>query len=260
MLDSPRFKFPAVRISQFNNGIDLAAYLHDCWAAKRDYASKVREREEEAKLRTAEAALAGIRDELVKKAPRSKKLLWRWFAANIPKRYKKDVDSWMLELYNAETESELTDFTLADIELFESIVLCEIPVGTSVSHAFLDRLRHKRSILQTKFDLYEVITPNSILVEQEAGAISEVEPKLSDYPNKVAFMIAQSKWRLAHSDMNKHRRAAEAAQGKVTVSASYVPDITEFLGSTADTDEEEDISSDFDLPPDDESITGETED
>ena len=60
-LESKRFRFPALRISKFNKGIDLQAYLQDCWKVKKDYESKVREAVEEEKIRTAEAALVALR-------------------------------------------------------------------------------------------------------------------------------------------------------------------------------------------------------
>lgn len=238
-LDSQRFRFPAIRISKFNKGIDLHAYLQDCWKVKKDYESKVREGVEAEKLKSAELALVALRNDLVTKAPKSKKLLWRWFLAHIPSRYSRDTDGWMWELFDAETEPEISEFTIADIDLFEEIVLCEIPTGSSVSHAFLERLAYKRKVLTNRFQTFEILVPEIIAAEKAAGTISATEPKLSEYPNKVQWIIAHSKWRLAHSDMNKHRDAAAKLQERVTVSPSYVPDISEFLSSSSEQDDDD---------------------
>lgn len=240
-LESQRFKFPAVRISKFNKGIDLQSYLQNCWQVKKDYESKVRESVEQEKLKSAELALISLRNDLVSKAPKSKKLLWRWFLAHIPSRYSRDTDGWMWDLFDAETETEIAEFTLADIDLFEEIVLCEIPTGSSVSHAFLERLAYKRKILQNRFNTFEILVPKMIEDEKAAGSIGAEEPKLSDYPSKILWMIAHSKWKLAHTDTAKHIKAATAAQERITVNPSYIPDITEFLSAGTKADPLDDI-------------------
>jgi hypothetical protein len=244
-LESNRFRFPALRISKFNKGIELQPYLQNCWKVKKDYESKVREAVELEKLESAERALVALRNDLVTKAPRSKKLLWRWFLAHIPQRYARDTEGWMWELFDAETEQEIQEFTIADIDLFEEIVLCEIPTGSSVSHAFLERIAYKRKVLTNRFQTFEILVPEMVRLEKEAGTISMTEPRLVDYPSKIKWMVAHAKWRLAHTDTEKHRREAMNQQDTVTVNASHIPDIGLLLGSTQD-DEEDDAGPLFD--------------
>lgn len=257
-LESKRFKFPALRISKFNKGFDLTAYLQDCWAVKKEYETHVREAVEAEKLESAERALKALRDDLAGKAPRSKKLLWRWFIANMSSRYAKDTDGWMWDLFNAETEAEISEFTIADIDLFEEICLCEIPTGSSISHAFLERISHKRKLLETKFQAFEILIPNSIAAGVADGSISSVEPVLADFKSKVLWIIAHSKWKLGHVDQTKHREAAIKLQQTTTVKPTFVPDISEYLGRD-DADSEEDLPL-FDLSTGDTPVTGETED
>jgi hypothetical protein len=164
------------------------------------------------------------------KTPRSKKLLWRWFLAHIPARYAADTEGWMWTLFDAEKEDEISQFTMGDIDLFEEIFLCEIPTGSAISNAFLERLRHKRSILEAKFDTFEILVPNSIAEGAADGSISVEEPKLSDFPSKVLWMVAHAKWRLAHTDITKHRDAAIKKQQTVTVNPTFVPNIEDVLG------------------------------
>lgn len=240
-LESPRFRFPSLRISRFNQGIDLQAYIQDCWKVKKDYESKVREAVEQEKLASAEAALVALRNDLVTKAPKSKKLLWRWFLAHIPSRYSRDTEGWMWDLFDAETEQEISEFTIADIDLFEEIVLCEIPTGSSVSHAFLERIAHKRKVLTNRFHTFEILVPSMIEAGKADGSIGTEEPKLSDFPNKIKWMIAHSKWKLAHSDLTKHRRAAERDQKEVTVKPSYIPKLPDFTSTV--------LSDDSDIGP-----------
>lgn len=223
-LASTRFSFPTLRVSANNqSSIDLQAYLQACWRVKKDYEGKVRELDEQAKLAAAEAALVSIRSETLRQFPRSKKLLWRWYCINMPKRYAKDLDTWMWELYDAETDEEVSAFTIADIDLFEEITLCNIPTGTSISHAFLERIANKRKMLETKYTTFEILVPNAIIAEQEAGLISDAEPVASSYPSKVAFMIAHAKWKLSRPATLDSRDKAIAKQATVTVQASYRP-------------------------------------
>lgn len=254
-LDSLRFKFPAVRISKFNSGIDLSGYVFDCWQLKKEYETKVRDAQELELLRTAERTLAVLRDEIAGKAPRSKRMLWRWFCLNVPSRYERDIAGWMWELFDAETEEEISEFTVADINLFEEIFLCEIPLGSTISHTFLERIANKRRLLEAKFSAFEILVPESIALEVAAGSISSEEPKASDFASKTKFIIARAKWMLAHSSTT-HRDAALARQETITVKASHTPSISAYLGTTDDEEDFEELG----LPVgSNDTITGELE-
>lgn len=221
-LDSNRFQFPALRISKNNKGVSMHAFLHDCWECKKSYETRVRESAEAEKLRNAEEAMVAIRDDIVKKSPKSKRLLWRWFSAQLPSKYSKDLEGWMWELYDAETDKELDEFTIADIDLFEDIFLVEIPTGSSISHAFLERLNNKRAKLEDKLKSFEIMMPQSIVAEKAAGTISAEMPTLASCDhNKVKFMIAMAKWRLAHTDINKSLDKETERQNTVSVKSQY---------------------------------------
>lgn len=255
-LDSQRFRFPDLRISKNNKGIELTAYIQDCWAVKKAYETKVREGVEEEKLRLAEIALKGIRDDVTSKTPKSKKLLWRWFLAHIPARYERDTAGWMWELFDAETEQEICEFTMADIDLFEEIFLCEIPTGSSISATFLERLRHKRKILENRFEAFEILVPDAIAEGVADGTISAAEPKPHEFTTRTLYIIAHAKWRLGHSDQTKHRDAAIAKQQSITVKPTFIPDINELLPTG---DDEDDSLDGVDLGSNDDNITGEFE-
>lgn len=222
-LESRSFRFPSLVISKTNKDIDLHSFLQLCWDIKKSYEKDVREIEEEAKLKKAEQLAIAIRGEIAGKRPVSTKLLYNWFLANLPARYRKDGLTWMKELFFSKTLSELEEFTIADIDLFEEIFLCEIPTGTSLSHAFLQQLNDKRKILTERFDTFEILIPSIVMQEKEAGNIPIEEPQLKDFPSKAAFLIAQAKWRLAHTDISKHARAALEKQKELTVSPSFIP-------------------------------------
>lgn len=252
-LESKRFQFPRLRINKLNNGISLHSFLQDCWAVKKDYESKVRERDEIEQLKVKDAAVKAVRDELAGKAPRSKKLLWRWFITNMPAKYDRDINGWMWELFDAETDEELDEFTLADIDLFEEIVLSELELGSTLSHAFLDRIATKRKKLATKKD-FEILIPESITQGKQDGTISAVEPKKADFPNNVKFIIAHAKWKLAYasSQASGALQAEKERQKTITVKHSYQ------APSFQETSEEDDELPELDTNTD-EPITGETE-
>lgn len=232
-LDSERFRFPQIRISKLERDVDLRSFLQLCFKCKKDYETNVNERAEEAKKKIAEQAMRGIIDDIAGKKPLSIKLLWRWFEANMPGRYKKDIDTWMWELFSA-TEKDITDFTIRDIELFEEIFLTECPTGSSISHAFLEVLRGKHALISQHFETYEILIPNSIAEQVASGEIaaSGPMPELKDYPNKVAWMVAKAKWNLAQVDSRKHRDAAIERQRTETVTPSFRPKLV--IGAQAE--------------------------
>jgi len=223
-LDSERFKFPQLRISKLEKDVDLRSFLQICFQRKKDYESKVNELQELEKLQIAEKALKGIVDEIGGKKPLSIKLLWRWFTINMPPRYKKDVETWMWDLFSA-TETSVLDFTVKDIQMFEEIFLTECPTGSSISHAFLDVLRGKHQLINQHFETYEILIPNSIQEQVASGEIQVTgpEPVKEDYPSKVAWMVARAKWQLAQPSFRKHQEAAIAKQQTETVTPSFRP-------------------------------------
>lgn len=246
-LESERFNFPALRVSKLEPEIDLTGYLTACWQVKKQYETKVNERVEKEKLEAAEKALLVLRADLAGKAPKSAKVLWRWFIANLPSRYASDTEGWMHTIFFGKEDSILTaNFTLADIDLFEQIFLAECPTGSSLSHAFLEILKNKRDTLQNRHDTFEILVPESIKNAVQAGEIPTTEPKLQEFKSKAAWMIAHAKWRLAHKSSNS---AADAArkQATVTVNPSFVPELPYTSRTQAAIDEGEAIDEDEEL-------------
>lgn len=225
-LESERFKFPSLRISKLEPEIDLTVYLNLCWEVKKQYETKVNERVEREKIESAERALKVLRDDLAGKSPRSSKLLWRWFVANLPARYEADSEGWMRTIFYSKDSDHLQNhFTLADLDLFEQIFLAECPTGSSLSHAFLEILRGKRKILENHFETFEILVPDSIRESAAAGEISAEEPKLKDFKSKAQWMIAHAKWRLAHRGGGASAEASARKQATVTVSPTFVPEL-----------------------------------
>jgi hypothetical protein len=222
-LDSHRFKFPSLRISRTEPTIDLRSFLKLCFDSKKRYESNLSDLIEEEKSKIAEAAMKRIQDAVGGKHPVSTKILWRWFVSQMPARYKKDLDGWMWELFTA-SEKDILEFTIRDIELFEEIVVTEVETGSTVSHAFLEVVRSKHKLLSNHFQAYEIIVPDMIAEQVASGEIvvSE-EPKLADFPSRVKWFIAHSKWKLAQPSAQKHQAAEKARQATESVAASFIP-------------------------------------
>jgi hypothetical protein len=238
-LDSERFKFPHLHISKMEQP-ELKEYLQICWNVKKAYESNVNEKIEAEKLRQAEIATIALRDMLAGARPTSNRQLWRWFCAQLPKRYKKDLDTWMPEIFFAKGE-EIRQFTVRDIDMLEEIFLCECPTGSSISHAFSEILDSKRKYLQQHFEAFEIIIPKEIVTAKAAGEIPVAEPRLEDFPNKVQWMVARAKWKLAHTDLTKHMNAAMARQESLTVRPSYIPTLVIRENDPDEEQEEEDV-------------------
>jgi hypothetical protein len=160
-------------------------------------------------------------------APKSTKLLWRWFVANMPSRYEADLEGWMRSIYFAK-DDDILKFTVADIDLFEEIVACECPVGNSISYAFNQVLAARREYVSSYFQGFEIIIPDAIKQEREAGEIPSEAPKREDFPSKIAYVIAEAKWKIAHGNLSNSLDAATAKQATVTVKPSYVPNFDLF--------------------------------
>lgn len=235
-LDSHRFRFPTLRLSKLERDIDLHAFLQSCFAAKKRYEKGVNDKVEEEKLKIAEKAMKNGYDAIAKGKPRSIKILWSWFVANMPVRYKKDLAGWMWDLFSA-TDQDIFEFTVRDIELFEDIFLTECPTGSTISHAFLEVLRGKHQLLSQHFHTYEILIPESIAEGVASGAINVAEePRLADYPSRVKWFKAHCQWQLAQPTARKHQEAERARQQTETVTPSFRPKLV--IGAAADELEE----------------------
>lgn len=237
-LDSARFRFPHVHISMLEREFELGAYLQTCWAVKKSYESTVSERVEVERLRAAESATIALREEIAGVRPASAKYVWRWFLTHLPKRYEADSEGWMRTIFFAKGE-DIRNFTMADIDLFEEIFLCECPTGSSISHAFSETLASKRDYLQQHFEAFEIIVPQSIAIAKAAGEIPKEEPLLKDFDSKAKWMVARAKWKLAHTDIEGNIKKAMQRQATVTVNPSYVPKLPDFLNHNNSEDEEQ---------------------
>ena len=242
-LDSARFRFPAIHISKLEaSHFSLKAYLQECWNVKKSYETTVNERIEIEKLKAAEEATIALRAELAGAKPTSNRQVWRWFVANLPKRYSKDIETWMPELFFSKGE-EVSEYTLADIKCLEDIMLVECPIGTSISHAFREILEKKRQYIAARIETFEILIPETIATDKASGEIPPEEPKLADYPKRVLWMIAHAKWKLAHTDMLARMAAAgtKKDQDRRTVSASFVPELVIGDGRDEGETDEDDV-------------------
>lgn len=227
-LDSTRFRFPTFRLSKLVPSLELNSYLKICWAKKKEYETVVNaniaDAKEKLKAEMAEKAMVAIRDEIAGKKPLSIKILWRWLEQQMPRRYDRDMQGWMWDLFSA-TEKDISDFTVRDVELWEEIFLSEVPLGSTISHAVLEVIRGKHKLLTNHYQTYEIIIPESITAGVASGEIqaSAPEPKLADYPSKTKWLIAVAKWKLAQPDATKHQRAAAEQHRRISVSPSFVP-------------------------------------
>lgn len=258
-LDSQRFRFPSVHISRMESEFSIKDYLQVCWQVKKSYETTVNEKIEKEKLIAAEKAMIALRDELAGARPTSIRQLWRWFVANMPQRYKKDLETWMPEIFFAKGE-EIRKFTIKDIDTFEEYFLSECPTGSSISHAFSEIIASKRDYLQQHFDAFEIVVPQAIMAAKASGEISSVEPVASDFPSRVLFMVAHAKWRLAHTNLRKHMEAATKRQELLTVTPSHKVTLVIREDEVIDDDEDEDIELDArDAANRDDNISGEIE-
>lgn len=234
-LESARFRFPSLRIFPDTADGDLSGFLQACWDRKKEYERNVSaaiSEEEQKRLEQAERIMLRIRDDIAGKRPMSSKLLWRWFEQNMPPRYKKDVGGWMQEIFFA-NEKTIHEWTIKDVELMAEMTAAELPLGSSISHAFFEVLNSKRQLLATYYRAYDILDEGfgeeyEAVESGEAQAPSTEplpEPVKTDYVSLALFLKAKALWHLQSSERTKHRKEALAKQSKVTVNPSFIPEL-----------------------------------
>lgn len=220
-LDSQRFKFPRYKISKINDNnkfTNISDYLDICFDKKVDYEEGVEDLAEQERVISAEKALKALRNSWI--VPIGNKALWRWVSANLPEQYEAEKQGWMLTLFTG-NERTILDFDKDEIILLEEIVVSECPRGNAIMFAVRERLE---KILKIYTDNKEAFTVDftdyeedeAELAFKEANGVSTIveAPKLSDFPNKVAYIKANALWYL-------QQRAKE----NKAIAASIVPTI-----------------------------------
>lgn len=232
-LESQRFKFPAFRVFADSADSDLTGFLQACWERKKEYERNVSAaitEEEHRRMAEAERIMLRIRDDIAGKRPMSSKLLWRWFEQNMPPRYKKDIEGWMKDIFFA-TEKTIHDNTIRDVELFAEMAAAELPLGSSISHAFFEILNSKKSLLTTYYRAYEMLDDDDFDASDEEATLEEAttpelpEPRKQDFTNLALYLKAKANWQLSRSDRTKHRKAAMAKQQEATVKPTFIPEL-----------------------------------
>lgn len=189
-LDSQRFKFPEFRINQLNHNNrfeNITFYLDACFSAKEAYETDVNEKEEAAKIRAAERALNKLKSSWL--TPPSRRVLWTWIRAHLPKKYEADAEGWMSTLFLG-NDKTILDYDASETELMQEILESEMPVGTGILHAVRERCKYileKQKEETTAWDIVDTPIPATTLT---------VAPKRSDFQKEVDFIRAQAIWYL----------------------------------------------------------------
>lgn len=215
-LDSKLMRMPQLHICKRNLNLDfsnMSDYLAVCWEAKKAYESKVREREEEEKLRTAAKAMEALSREWV--TPTNKKVLWAWIQAHLLDKYKDDA-TWMKSLFLG-TTSTISVFDDDEIELLEEIIIDSCPLGTGVMHAIRARLQEIKQIWDRERNTFQIeladYGTSKLLINGQRQLVSDPGeiPILANFANKIQHAIAVAKWKIAKAAWDKQQTAGPSS-------------------------------------------------
>jgi len=245
-LDSKRFKFPMLRISRVNANAaltDISAYLDICGSVRHDYETSKDGRAEEAKLESARKAELSVRRGHVRAV--SKRALWNWFLSSMldhnSKKY--ELQEWKewkedsAKLWFA-SESTQLQYSLDDVESIEEVFLTSCTLGTTVSHAFKTELNRIRNNINSHLKIFDIDWSATARQSGEDGNIQRVlpdgtivhsappepgdEPKISDFYNRVDYIRAHAKWKVAGMQWKawNEKYGQQAASGDPVAQAS----------------------------------------
>lgn len=216
-LESSRFRFPTYHICRLNENLEFQGindYLELCFKVKDDYSTKVNEIEEKAKLKAARDAMDALSREWI--SPVSKKILWAWVAHNLPEKYSADKAGWMRTIFLG-GGSAIIDWEEEDLELFEEIIVAEMPSGTSIMFAVKERIKTIWTIWKQhhetfSIDLEDYAINQGVLVNGVQVSMPDPgpEPQKRDFPpNSVKYTIAHAKWTIALAAFNAQNRRSD---------------------------------------------------
>lgn len=189
-LDSPRFKFPSFRINAANNNNrfeNITHYLDACFSAKEDYETEVNERAEEAKIKAAKRAMEALKDSWI--SPPSRRILWQWIRAHLPKRYEADAEGWLSTLFLG-NDKTILDFEQDETILMQEILESECPQGTGILQAVRERCAYVLKIQHENKTAWEIVDediPQTTLKEA---------PKRAEFAKESDFIRANAIWYL----------------------------------------------------------------
>jgi hypothetical protein len=208
-LESKRFRFPTLHISEFNKNTDFSNirdYISLCFDIKEDYETKVSEAVEKEKVLAAERAMQALKNTWI--APTSKKMLFQWVRAHLPEKYHPDAQGWLGTIFLG-SDATVLEFTNEDLELAEEIILSSCPPGTGVLFAVRKRLEHLKTVWSQHYEAWEIMddddTAQKIFVNGERIATPHPgeEPKEKAFEKRWQFIQAHAKWTIAMGKWNK---------------------------------------------------------
>jgi len=211
-LASKSFQFPELHISQLNDNSALGAihdYLGLCWARTEEYEAGISDLQEKEKAVIAGKAILAIRASFYK--PVSKKLLWTYIHANLPKQWQSDA--WLGTIFLS-SNSNIINWDWEEIELFEEIIdscLAASNVsktgtqnqeGSVIAYAVRERLQEVKRVWQDHYSAFTIEEEGlnfiANFMDEWAG---KPEPQLAEYPTRARYIQAKAKWQLSNSEV-----------------------------------------------------------
>lgn len=198
-LESKRFNFPQLHISNFNKNRTLDSikdYLSACWDLRNQWDAGIDDQREQEKTRVAERALNAIRDSWMK--PVGKKLLWQWVKGNLDKKWQPDAEGWLGTLFLGNTATIL-DWDEDEIDLMEEIIVSCCPIGNSVMFAVRERIAQIRKVWHDHYDTFTIEEEGLQSIEGFKNELQGTpQPVIGNYKTKAEFFVANAKWTLAN--------------------------------------------------------------
>lgn len=199
-LASKKFSFPELHISKLNDNAALESikdYLRCCWEQKERYEKNIDDVMELERSKVAQRAILAIRENWIK--PAGKKLLWQYCLGYLQGQWAADAQGWMRTLFLG-TSNNAINFDYDEIELMEDIIFSNVPGDNAVvNHSVRERINQIKQDWKNHYDAFQIEENEQEFIEGlKIEQAATPEPLLSEFPNKVMYLVARAKWQLAN--------------------------------------------------------------
>ena len=186
---SARLILPKLHIWKESGFEQIPAWLKACAELKEEYENVARTHQNAAKRKAAEWAMKNIKKNLYENI--SLRRLWNWVEVQVDSH---EFADWpeMKDLFFVD-EKNIGAWTQSEVETLEEIFLEYCEMGNSISYEVSKRIREIAGWLSLYEDTFEILTTDQFPEFKGVAA-----PKIANFPNKTAFLVAEAKWKLAN--------------------------------------------------------------
>lgn len=193
-IDSKLLKLPKLRITKTHKFTGLKGWIDASRNSIKEFSETKLSNIEKDKLRKAQLRKAFLSSHLKIKINQTPKVLWDWIECQLAPRHQPFLKDWKKLFLKEIDDSKLPKYPPSYFDSVEEAFLCQLELGTSLSHLAFQRLKELKEYSKSFYDL-TILDDSGHSIPLEVLNSRGVEPKRKDFKTDFEYFKALANWK-----------------------------------------------------------------